>query len=153
MQVLVPPNDMGRQAVLRRNPNAGGNFNRRGWRVNVALSATIRRTGAPHFIESRVANLSMEGAFAVSAASLCVGDVIDLRMFLPDTSPCQLTARVCRLAPVSQASASGLPNDQGICGAGLYFLEVPRETRSILTRYLWRTIRELHSSGSRNARG
>ncbi len=152
MQVLTPPNGMGRQAVLRRNPNAGGNFNRRGWRVNVSLAATIRRTGAPHFIESRVANLSMEGAFAVTAASMCVGDVIDLRMFLPDTSPCQLTARVCRLAPVALVNALGLPIDQAICGAGLFFLEVPRETRSVLTRYLWRTIRELHSTSMRSPR-
>ncbi len=144
MQVLTPPNALGRHAVLRRNPNAGGNFNRRGWRVNVSVVATIRRTGAPHFVESRVANLSMEGAFVVSAANMCAGDIIDLRMFLPDTTPCQLTARVCRLAPVAMVSATGLPADQGICGAGLIFLEVPRETRGVLMRYLWRTIRELH---------
>ncbi len=146
MQVVTPPNDMGCQAVLRRNPGAGGNFNRRGWRMNVSLGATIRRTGATHFIESRVANLSMEGAFVVTAASICVGDVIDLRMMLPDTSPCQLTARVFRLAPVTLAIAEGLPNDQAV-------FEVPRETRSVLTRYLWRTIREMHSAGMRRPRG
>jgi hypothetical protein len=146
MQVLTPPNAMGRQAVLRRNPNAGANYNRRGWRVNTSMGGTIRRAGAPHFIESPVANLSMDGAFVLSAASMSIGDIIDLRMFLPDTSPCQLTARVCRVAPMAAANTSGAQTEESLCGAGLLFLEVPRETRSVLTRFLWRTIREFHSN-------
>ena len=152
MQVLSPPNGMGRNAVLRRNPNAGGNFNRRGWRLNVSLAASARRTGAMHFLECRIANLSIEGAFILSSASMNVGDIIDLRIFLPDTSPCQLTARVCRRAPIAAVSASGVPTEGEFQGAGVSFLEIPRETRSILTRFLWRTIRELHGAQQRTSR-
>ncbi len=149
MQVMTPPNDLGRQAVLRRNPNAAGNFNRRGWRVNVSLPATIRRAGAPHFIESRAANLSMEGAFLESAASISLGDLIDVRMTIPGTTPCQLSARVCRLAAPTPTDTDNLSPDQPVTGAGLCFLNVPPETRTILTCYLWRTIRESRGVGSR----
>ena len=152
MQVLTPPNGMGRNAVLRRNPNAGGNFNRRGWRLNVSLAASIRRTGATHFLECRIANLSIEGAFILSAATLAIGDVIDLRIFLPETSPCQLTARVGRLAASGEHAALTGASPGDICGAGVFFLEVPRETRSVLTRYLWRAIREMHSANLRPPR-
>ena len=153
MQVLTPPNAMGRQAVLRRNPNAGGNFNRRGWRVNVALAATIRRTGAPHFIDCHVTNLSMDGAFVVSGAGMSIGDVFDLRLSLPDSPPCELTARVFRTAPMEQVLATGAPTGESLCGAGMFFLEVPRETRSLLTRFLWKTIRDLHSASLRKPSG
>ncbi len=146
MQVLNPPNSLGRNVVLRRNPNAGANFHRRGWRVNVPLPAKIKRTGATHFIESRIANLSMEGAFLESAASIAVGDVLDLHVTIPNTPPCQLSARVCRLAPQVSTDSPFNSADQAVSGAGLAFLKIPSETRTALTHFLWKTIRETHGS-------
>jgi hypothetical protein len=147
MQVLTGPNALGRQVVLRRNPNASGNFFRRGWRVNVSLDAKVRRAGAMYFVEGRTKNLSLEGVFLESTAGFAAGELVDLQLTFPDRSLCALSARVSRRAPTTQANALSSSTDWPVIGMGLYFLKMPPETRAALTRFLWRAVRELPDSG------
>jgi hypothetical protein len=146
MQVLTIPNAMGRNAVLCRNPNAGKNLRRRSSRVSVILPVKVKRAGAPHFIESRTANLSMVGVFLESGASIAVGDLMELQIGLPDAPHCSLTAKVCRLAPVMLTDSPAFSTDQPICGAGLSFVNISAEARGLLTQFMWTTIRKLHGS-------
>ncbi len=148
MQVLTEPNALGRNVVLRRNPNASGNFFRRGWRVNVSMPVKWRRAGAAYFVEGRTVNISLEGVLVESTASIPVGELVDLQLAFPDKSLCALSARVSRHAPATQANAPpASAADWPVTGAGLYFVNVTPETRAALTRFLWRAIRELPNTG------
>ncbi|NLV41664.1 MAG: PilZ domain-containing protein [Candidatus Hydrogenedentes bacterium] len=142
MQVLRTPEDTGREVVLRRNPRAGGNFNRRGWRVAVGLNAAIRRNGSPHFIDGVVHNLSMEGALVQTQARLSVNDTVDLKIDLKEGRPVLVNARVCRLEALQSAQGPSFR-------AGLEFTHVPGESRRALTMHLWRILREAHMNRKR----
>ena len=139
MQVLRTPEETGREVVLRRNPRAGGNFNRRGWRVAVGLGAAIRRNGSPHFIDGFVHNLSMEGALVQTQARLSVNDMVDLKIDLKEGDPVMVNARVSRL----EGLQGGSPR------VALEFTHMSRETDHTLTKYLWRVLREAHMNRKR----
>jgi hypothetical protein len=128
--------------VLRRNPRAGGNFNRRGWRVAIGLNAAIRRNGSPHFIDGVIHNLSMEGALVQTQARLSVNDMVDFQIDLKEGTPVLVNARVCRLEAPPAASGQSLR-------VALEFTHVPRESSHALTMYLWRVLREAHLNRKR----
>lgn len=142
MQVLRTPEETGREVVLRRNPRAGGNFNRRGWRVAVNLNAAIRRNGSPHFLDGVVHNLSMEGALVQTQARLSVNDMVDLKIDLKEGDPVLINARVSRLEVLQAASGASFR-------AALEFTEMSRESCHTLTKYLWRILREAHINRKR----
>lgn len=142
MQVLRTPEDTGSEVVLRRNPRAGGNFNRRGWRVTVGLNASIRRNGSPHFIDGVIHNVSMEGALVQTQARLSVNDMVDFKIDLKEGDPLLVNARVCRLEALQAASGPSFR-------VALEFTHVPRESCHALTMYLWRVLREAHLNRKR----
>lgn len=137
MQVMCQANGMGRGVVLRRNPNAMSNRNRRSWRIPVEMPISVKRSGAPHFIIGRLVNISMEGVQVVSPAALNNGDMVQLQLMLPDNVKCLLLGKVVRITPIAapgQASNS----------TGILFSPLSRESRNALTYFIWKQIRERH---------
>ena len=147
MQVLQPPNRLGRDATLRRNPNAGGNLNRRGWRIAADIPVSLRRSGAPHFITSHFTDLSMEGACIISAAAINSNDMVELEFTLPGSPLCQVTGRICRIEPMNGSSPD---TESALYKAGVVFNTMSNNSRRSITCFLWKRIRELHASSFRS---
>lgn len=137
MQVLRPANRMGRDAVLRRNPNATYNGTRRGWRVQSGAKATIRKLGAPHGINAIIENIGAEGALVSSPCRLFPGDPVSLQIHLPELGTIDVEGRVCRIAAAS-------PDEHGEerTAAGIAFSRVSRRHHVALIYYIWQRIRE-----------
>ncbi len=137
MQVMRAANRMGRDAVLRRNPNATYNGTRRGWRVQSGVKATIRKLGAPHGINATIENIGAEGALVTSPCRLFEGDPVSLQIHLPELGTLDVEGRVCRIT-------SAPPDEHGEerSAAGVAFTRISRKHHVALVYYIWQRIRQ-----------
>lgn len=147
MQVMRPANRMGRDAVLRRNPNATYNGTRRGWRVQSGVKASIRKLGAVHGINAVIENIGAEGALVISPCRLFPGDPVSLQIHLPELGTIEAEGRVCRTAPAP-------PDEHGEerAAAGVAFSRISRRHQVALIYYIWQRIRVGQREASRRKR-
>ena len=147
MQVMRPANRMGRDAVLRRNPNATYNGTRRGWRVQSGVKATIRKLGAVHGINAVIENIGAEGALVISPCKLFPGDPVSLQIYLPELGTIEVEGRVCRIA-------SAPPDEHGEerAAAGVAFSRMSRRDHVALIYYIWQRIRQGQREAPRRKR-
>jgi len=137
MQVLRPSTRLGRDAVLRRNPNATYNGTRRGWRVQAGIKATIRKMGAVHGINGVIENIGAEGALVISPCRLQSGNTVILQIQLPELGTIEVEGLVCRTAPAPKDELG-----EECTAAGIAFSRMSRRHHVALIYYIWNRIRE-----------
>lgn len=135
-RVSIPPKEAGDGVVLQRAEAATFMAYRRSWRVPVDLAMKAREHPDGEVWDGRLVDISAEGALAVSAKALEVGDMMSLSFALPGGRMATMTAQVIH----------SRVDDEGVVHMGLRFDDVPATTREALTSFLWREIRERYPS-------
>lgn len=132
--------------LLHRNPGAGFNMRRRGWRVPFTAPAAIRNENDLHFRGATFYDLSLVSARMASECRFEPETRVLLRMQLPEFPEQLMEGRVLR--------TSRTPVSTDFFGQELYGLVVlfqnmsPLATRN-LTFFLWKHIRKVYAQQMR----